>query len=71
MLFKTKKNRTESQNKRADILFKKYPDIQHAHELLMMFKNTYETSKSIQEAYINFNEWFKKIKQYNYPAFVT
>lgn len=71
LLFKPKKKWTESQTIRAEILFGEYPDIQHAYNLSMMFRNIYETSKSIQEANINFNKWFEKVKQYDFPCFVT
>ncbi len=71
LLFKPEAKRTESQALRAKILFKEYPDIQHAYNLSMMFRNIYETSNSIQEAHISFNEWFDKVKQCNFPPFIT
>jgi len=71
LLFKPKKKWTESQAIRAEILFKEYPDILHAYNLSMMFRRIYETSRSIQEAEEYFDNWFEKIKQYDFPCFVT
>ena len=71
LLFKPKKKWTEKQSKRAEILFKEYPDILHAYKLSMMFRNIYQTAKSIPEANEGFENWFKKIEKYNYSSFVT
>ena len=71
LLFKPKNKWTDKQSKRAEILFKEYPDIKHAHELSMMFRNIYETAKTKEDAEISFNKWFQKVEQYKYSSFVT
>jgi transposase len=71
LLFKPKKKWTKSQTIRAEILFKEYHDILHAYNLSMMFRNIYESSKSIQEAKEYFYKWFEKVKHYEFPSFVT
>ena len=71
LLFKPKKKWTDKQSKRAEILFNEYPDIKHAYELSMMFRNVYETSATKKDAEIGFEKWFKKIEKYNYSSFVT
>ncbi len=71
LLFKPKAKWTGSQSIRAEILFEQYPDILHAYNLSMMFRNIYETSKSINEADQRLNVWFEKIEQYGFPSFVT
>ncbi len=71
LLFKPGKKWTESQTNRAEILFKEYPDLQHAYNLSMMFRNIYETSKSIQQADAYYKQWFEKVKQYDFPSFIT
>ena len=71
LLFKSESKWTESQTLRAKILFEKYPDIKHAYNLSMMFRNIYETAATINIAEERFNEWFDKVKQYNFPSFIT
>ena len=71
LLFKPRTKWTGSQSIRAEILFEQYPDILHAYNLSMMFRNIYETSKSINEADQRLNVWFEKIEQYGFPSFVT
>lgn len=71
LLFKPEKKWTVSQAKRAEILFREYPDILCAYKLSMMFRNIYETSKSIPEADENFNKWFEKVEHYDFPSFNT
>lgn len=71
LLFKSQNKWTESQTIRAKILFREYPDIEHAYNLSMMFRNIYETTNSIKDAEVKFNNWFEKIKQKDLPSFVT
>ena len=71
LLFKTKTKWKESQKRRADILFREYPDLKDAYNLSMMFRNIYETSKSKLEAEKRFFEWSNKIKEKNFPSFVN
>lgn len=71
LLFKTQSKWRESQKKRADILFREYPDLKEAYNLSMMFRNIYETSKSRIEAEQRFFEWYYKIKEKNFPSFIT
>ena len=71
LLFKSKSKWTESQTIRANILFEEYPDIKHAYNLSMMFRNIYETATSKNDAEQRLNDWFDMIKQYNFPSFIT
>ncbi len=71
LLFKPQSKWIESQTKRAQILFKEYPEIKHAYNLSMMFRNIYETETSKANAEQRLNDWFDKVKQYNFPSFIT
>jgi transposase len=71
LLFKLSNKWTESQSLRAKILFREYPDIKHAYDLSMMFKNIYETSKSVSQANEKFSKWNEKVKQYDFDSFIT
>lgn len=71
LLFKPSNKWTESQKLRAEILFREYPDIKKAYELSMMFRNIYETSKSITQANEKFSQWNEKVKQYDFDPFIT
>jgi transposase len=71
LLFKSASKWTTSQKKRADILFREYPDIKKAYELSMRFRNIYELAKSKNEAEQLFLDWYKKVIEKDYPAFIT
>ena len=71
LLFKSEAKWTESQTTRAKILFEEYPDIKHAYYLSMMFRNIYETAASVNNAEKRLNDWFEKVKQNNFPSFIT
>ncbi len=70
LLFKSASNWTERQKARANILFKQFPDIDHAYNLSMMFRNWYETNRSRQEAKDNLQKWYEKVEQENIEPFI-
>ncbi len=71
LLFKSEAKWTDSQTIRAKILFEEYPDIKHAYNLSMLFRNIYETAGSVKNAEEKLNDWFEKVKQNNFPSFIT
>ena len=71
LLFKPSGKWTESQELRAGILFREYPDIKKAHELSLMFRNIYETSRSKSQANEKLREWNGKVKEYGFDSFAT
>lgn len=62
LLFKGESKWTCSQKKRAEILFKEYPEIHTAYKLSMMFRNIYETAKTKEEAECKIQKWIEKIE---------
>lgn len=71
LLFKPQNKWVESQKIRAAILFKHFPDIKKAYELSMMFRNIYETSKSIAHANEQISKWNEKVHKYDFAPFIT
>lgn len=69
LLFKSETNWTERQKARADILFKHFPQVQHAYHLSMMFRNWYETNRNKQEAKDNLQKWYDKVEAENIEQF--
>ncbi len=63
LLFKTEGKWTDSQKKRAKILFAEFPKIHETYKLSMMFRNIYTTSKSKKHAEIEFLKWVKKVEE--------
>lgn len=70
-LFKATSKWTERQKRRMDILFREFPDIEHAYKLSMMFRAWYENRATQEEARIKLQEWYTKIEQENIEPFVV
>lgn len=71
LLFKPQSHWHEQQQERAKILFEEFPDIKHAYNLSMMFRNCYENSNSIEEAKQNLTKWYEKVKEKDFDSFNT
>ncbi len=71
VLFKPSGKWTENQKARANILFQHYPDLNKAYDLSMSFRGIYEQSTSIEQAKQKLENWYDKVKQYEYPSFIT
>jgi len=71
LLFKSESHWTERQKARADILFKQFPQVQHAYRLSMMFRNWYETNRNKQEAKDNLQKWYDKVEAENIEQFMV
>lgn len=71
LLYKTPGKWTQSQRERAAILFEKYPDLEKAYELTLMFRNIYESANSIQTALVQLDLWYEKVEQSQFEPFLT
>ena len=70
ILAKKKEQWTQNQQQRADILFHKYPEIEHAYHHVLAFRNIYEdTNKSSAEA--RFNKWINEVAEKEIKVFYT
>lgn len=70
LLFKPKSQWYEQQKIRSEILFKEFPKLKKAYELSMMFRNCYETSKTMSQAKKSFEKWYKKVEEKNIESFL-
>jgi transposase len=71
LLFKSPSNWTNRQKIRSDILFKEFPQIQHAYNLSMSFRSWYENNHSKQEAKESLQKWYEKVEQENIEPFIV
>jgi transposase len=63
ILAKKQQDWTQSQQQRATLLFKQYPQIEHAYHQTLAFRNIYE-DYNIASAKIRFTNWIKEIKEF-------
>ena len=70
ILVKKKESWTESQQQRAAILFKRYPEIEHAYHQTLAFRNIYEEG-NIGSAKTRFNNWINEIMEKEIKEFFT
>lgn len=70
-LFKAMSTWTDRQKQRMDILFKEFPEIQHAYNLSMMFRGWYETKMTKEEARKKLQRWYEKVEQENIESFLV
>lgn len=71
LLFKASSHWTERQKQRADILFKQFPQLQHAYNLSMLFRSGYERRQTIAEAKIQLDQWYAKVEEEQIDAFIV
>ncbi len=71
LLFKPSSKWTERQKERATILFREFPQIQHAYNLSMLFRSWYENSTSKQQAKESLQRWYKKVEEENIESFLV
>jgi len=62
LLFKPTSKWTDSQKKRANILFDEFPILKKAYNLSMYFRSCYENSYNVTTAKQRFNSWYFKVK---------
>ncbi len=70
-LFKATGKWTERQKRRMEIVFREFPDIEHAHNLSMVFRAWYENKTTKEEARKKLQEWYAKVEQENIESFVV
>lgn len=70
ILAKKKENWTESQQQRAAILFKRYPELEHAYHQTLAFRNIYE-DRNMQSAKTRFTNWVNEIMEMEVKEFYT
>ena len=71
ILYKTSRKWTESQYKRAEILFKLYPDIEKAYRLSQNLSWIYNNTEDKNSALIRLAKWDEKVRQAGFKSFNT
>jgi len=71
LLFKQEKNWTPSQNHRAEILFKHYPDLKKAYDLCRELGSVYESIKDKGVAFARLAKWYNKVDESGFKTFNT
>ena len=71
LLFKSSGNWTERQKQRSEILFKQFPEIQHAYHLSMLFRNWYETHRTREEAKAGLQKWYTQVEAEKIEQFMV
>lgn len=70
-LFKATSKWTEKQKRRMDILFREFPNIEHAYNLSRMFRAWYENRTSKEEAKMRLQKWYRKVEDENIEPFLV
>jgi transposase len=70
ILAKKKDNWTESQMIRATLLFKRYPELEHAYHQTLAFRNIYE-DRIMASAKMRFTDWINDIIEKEVKEFYT
>ena len=71
LLFKSESKWTESQQARAAILFKEFPELHHAYNIAILFRSWYENNTNKQQAKEELQEWYKKVEEENIEPFLV
>ncbi|WP_420804778.1 ISAon1 family transposase [Wocania ichthyoenteri] len=71
LLYKSPSNWTKNQYQRSKVLFKEYPDIKLAFDLVQGLRNIFNSAKSIEIAYTKLAHWYKDVEQTGFRAFNT
>lgn len=70
ILAKKKENWTQSQQQRAALLFRRYPELEHAYHQTLAFRNIYE-DRNLQSAKTRFTNWINDIMEKEVKEFYT
>ena len=70
LFYKFKTEWTNTQTQRAEILFKNYPLLSTAYDLVVLFRTIYK-SKSIGQARLRFNHWMYEVLKSKIDVFNT
>ena len=71
LLFKRENKWSPSQVLRAEILFKRYPDLEYAYKLAMGLSQIYHTTKDKGVAFTRLARWYDKVEKAGFKSFKT
>lgn len=70
-LYKTPSKWTDRQKQRAELLFERYPDIEHAYKLTQELKSIFEHNEDRMIAMTKMALWHEKVRQAGFKTFNT
>lgn len=71
LLFKHENKWTPTQFRRAEILFKYYPDIKQAYDLCRELSSIYHSTKDKRVAFTRLAQWYNKVESAGFKTFNT
>jgi transposase len=71
LLFKRENKWSPSQILRAEILFRRYPDLEYAYKLAMGLSQIYHTTKDKGVAFTRLARWYDKVEKAGFKSFNT
>lgn len=71
LLFKSRENWTESQKKRAELLFELYPDIKKAYSLTHSLRLIFSKTKEKGVAFTKLAKWYNDVSDSDFKSFNT
>ena len=71
LLYKSPEKWTESQKERATILFREYPDIAKANQLVNSLRNIFTHVNDIKVGYTKLAHWYKEVEASGFKSFQT
>ena len=71
LLYKPNNKWSKSQQKRAEMLFEKYPDIEKAYKLCQNLSWIFNNTKNKTSALIRLAKWNEKVRQAQFKSFNT
>ena len=69
LLYKSREKWTASQNKRAEILFSQYPDLEKAYNLSDGLRKIYNQNIQKSVAMLKLAHWFKEVEESGFKSF--
>lgn len=71
LLFKSPNHWTDRQTERATILFKEFPELEHAYHLAMSFRSCYEQRQTVEKAKLQLDAWYAKVEEEQMDGFMA
>ena len=71
LLYKAPSKWTQSQSKRAKILFHEYPDIDKAYALVNSLRNVFNQTSTIEAGYTRLAHWYREVEESGFKSFST
>ena len=71
LLFKAESSWTPSQRHRAELLFIRYPNLEHAYHLSLQLGSIYHNCKDKGIAFTKLAQWYDRVEKAGYESFKT